>query len=265
MNRISNALYEIHEIDEMAERKTQINRIHPLVKLTITVVYAVCVVSINKYDLFGLLPMMVYPLVLFNLADIALRRCLKKLRIVLPMVCFIGILNPFFDHYQLYKFHGIIITGGMVSMVTLVIKGLYTLTAAFLLIATTGIERLCYALKLLRVPDIIVTQILLVYRYITVLLGEANAVSEAYSLRAPKEKGVKYKIWGSLLGQLLFRSIDRAEKLYDSMLLRGFKNEYYYANRQSCTRKDYIYLLLWLTVIAALRILNITEIIGMFR
>jgi cobalt/nickel transport system permease protein len=190
---------------------------------------------------------------LFYLSEVSIISCFKKLSMVLPMVCFVGLFNPFFDHTPIVMLGSVSITGGIISMVTLVLKGVFTLMASFLLIATTGIERICYALNLLHVPNLIVTQILLIYRYIIVLMSEANAVTEAYSLRAPKERGIKYKVWGSLMGQLLFRSIDRAENLYESMLLRGFNGEFYYANHQKCKGVDYAYFCLWMLIILALR------------
>ncbi|QHQ59749.1 cobalt ECF transporter T component CbiQ [Anaerocolumna sedimenticola] len=259
MGKLTNALYEIHDLDEMAERNTRINQVHPLIKLLITVFYITCVVSYHKYNLLGLFPMILYPLIVFNLAEISVKSCFKKLRVVLPLICFVGLFNPFFDHMPIFKIGSWIITGGVISMVTLMLKGTYALLASYLFIATTGIERICYALKLLHIPGILVTQILLTYRYITVLLKEANAVFQAYSLRAPREKGVKYKIWGSLIGQLLFRSIDRAGNLYDSMLLRGFKGEFYYAHKQRITSIDYIYLVLWFGIISALRLIKLVE------
>ena len=59
-------------------------------------------------------------------------------------------------------------------------------------------------------------------------------MSEAYSLRAPGQKGIHISAWGSFLGQLLLRSMDRAEALYHSMLLRGFRGEYYHAEVPKC-------------------------------
>ncbi|MDF2802712.1 MAG: cobalt transporter, inner rane subunit CbiQ [Anaerocolumna sp.] len=257
MNRLSNAMNEIYELDELAERKKLINELHPLVKLFITLFYIICVVSFDKYDLFGLLPMIIYPLITFNIADISIKKGFKKLRIVIPMVCILGLFNPILDRTAISNLYGVAVSGGFVSMLTLILKGILSLLASFLLIATTGIDSLCYALKKLHIPGIIVTQIHLLYRYITVLLSEANSVFEAYSLRAPKEKGIKYKIWGTLLGQLLFRSLDRAEKIYDSMLLRGFTGEFYYAGRQKWNRMDGLYFLLWLMIIASIKLLNI--------
>ncbi|MFT4145358.1 MAG: cobalt ECF transporter T component CbiQ [Mobilitalea sp.] len=257
MSKISDAMYEIVEMDELAEKKTLIHQLHPLIKLIISILYITLVVSYDKYDIIGLLPMLLYPAIVFYLSDLSIKTALKKMKYVLPVICFIGIFNPFFDHRALININGIIITGGIVSMITLILKGIYALLAAFLLMATTGIERICYAFRLLHVPSILVTQILLVYRYIMVLMKEANAIMEAYSMRAPKEKGIRYRVWGSLLGQLLLRSLNRAENLYDSMLLRGFKGEYYYGKEQELDRYDYGYLFLWLLILVGLRFLYI--------
>lgn len=261
MGKITNAIYEIYELDEMAQMNTKVHQLHPLVKLIVTLVYITTVVSFGKYSLLGLVPMLIYPLMVFNLAEISIKSCFKKMKIVLPVVCFVGIFNPFFDKVPVLTIGEWVVTGGMISMVTLMLKGTLALMASYLLIATTGIERLCYALKLLHVPSVLVTQILLLYRYMTLLMREANAVMEAYALRAPNQKGVQYKVWGSLMGQLLLRSIDRANNLYESMLLRGFNGEFYYSRTQKSNQLDWVYLILWTCVILALRVENVLGLI----
>ena len=67
----------------------------------------------------------------------------------------------------------------------LVVKGVLCFLAVYLLIATTGMERVCAALRQLHVPRVLVTTILLTYRYIVLLLQEGNRISTAYALRAP--------------------------------------------------------------------------------
>lgn len=264
MSKINNAIHEIYEMDELVLKNSSIHQLHPLVKLVVTLFYIVCVVSFDKYNLFGLLPMILYPILVFNLAELNIRKCFIKFRFVLPVICFMAIFNPMIDHTPLINISGVLITGGMVSMITLVIKGTLALMASFLLIASTGIEGICYALKLMGIPNIIVTQILLAYRYITLLMQEANTVSEAYSLRAPKEKGVKYKVWGSLIGQLMFRSIDRATSLYESMILRGFHGTYYFRANQRLTHRDYIYLAIWVCILGVLKFYQILNIVLLF-
>ena len=67
---------------------------------------------------------------------------------------------------------GVKITGGEISMVTLMIKGILAVIAIYILIITTTIDRVCMALRKIHIPEIIVMIIQLIYRYINVLLKE---------------------------------------------------------------------------------------------
>ena len=84
----------------------------------------------------------------------------------------------------------------------------------------------------------------------------------AYTLRAPGQKGIHVSAWGSFLGQLLLRSMDRAQQLYESMQMRGFRGEFYYASEEPYQKKDALYLLLWMTVFLLLRFVNLSELLG---
>ena len=262
MNRIGNAIYEIHYMDTLAAKDQWVNRIHPLVKFVITIGYIMAVVSFNKYDVVGLAGMVIYPLAVFILSELSFWDSIKRLRLVLPLVCFIGILNPFFDkNYVMIA--GAQVSAGVLSMITLILKGVFSVLASYLLIATTSIDKLCYAFRMLHVPKTIVTQFMLTYRYITVLLEEVNRITQAYSLRAPNQKGVHFKVWGSLAGQLLLRSMDRADNVYESMLLRGYQGDYQYMQERIAFRtQDLLYLLLWVGVIVLFRLYPMILIIG---
>lgn len=253
MNKISNAIYEINKLDELANQKQWINQIHPLIKLLVTVGYIIIIISFDQYDLSKVLVMGVYPITIFILGEISFMESLWRLRIVLPLVCVIGIFNPFYDKTVAFQIGEIEVTTGMISMATLMIKGIYSVLASYLLIVTTTIEKICYALRLLHVPVILITQILLTYRYISVLLSEVNRITQAYSLRAPNQKGIHVKVWGSLMGQLLLRSIDRAGIIYDSMNLRGYDGRFYYYGRKVCNAKNWIYLFFWVSIFLVLK------------
>ena len=225
MDKLTNARLELRELEDLAAEDSPVHRLNPLCKLLVTVFYIVTVVSFPKYDLSGLVIMVLYPVVLFQAAGIPVSLCFHKLRVVLPLVCAVGLVNPFLDHTPLIPLGTLTITGGVVSMVTLMLKGVFSLMASFLLIATTSIDTLCAALRMLHVPDIFTTLLLLTYRYIGVMIEEVSIMTESYSLRAPGQKGIHISAWGSFLGQLLLRSMDRAEALYQSMLLRGFRGD----------------------------------------
>ena len=55
MNKLGNALYEIHHMDMLAAKDQWVSRLHPLVKLALTIVFLTVTMSFQKYDLTGLL------------------------------------------------------------------------------------------------------------------------------------------------------------------------------------------------------------------
>ena len=65
MSKISNAARSIGKLDELARKDTWLNRIHPLVKLLVTLLYLVLVVSFPPIRLTGVLAMALYPFLLF--------------------------------------------------------------------------------------------------------------------------------------------------------------------------------------------------------
>lgn len=262
MSNISNAIYEIEHMSQMAEQDQWVNKIHPLVKLFLTIFFIFTVVSFHKYDLLGVVSMAIYPLVIFIVGDVSIKEALKRLRIVLPVVCVVGIFNPFFDREIVAYVGGIAFWGGVLSMLSLMLKGILTVFASYLLIATTTIEKICYAMRLLHIPKIIVTQILLIYRYITVLLTEAKRITQAYALRAPGQKGIHFSAWGSLVGQLLLRSMDRADDVYASMCLRGYQGEFVLDEHLAFQAKDAVLLLIWCVIFLVFRSFPIFQIVG---
>lgn len=262
MSKINKAIYEIEHMSQLAMRDQWMNRLHPLVKLFICIFYIIIVVSFHKYNLTGVLSMAVYPVFAFAIGDLSWRDAFHRLRIVIPVVCIVGVFNPFFDTQIVTNVGGLAISGGVLSMLSLMVKGVLTVLASYVLIATTTIEKICYALRLLHVPKIVVTEIMLIYRYIIVLLGEAKRITQAYSLRAPGQKGVHFKAWGSLVGQLLLRSMDRADIVYESMCLRGYQGNFDFGEKSTFGLSEIIYLTVWVGVFVAFRLFPVFEIIG---
>lgn len=262
MDQMTNAMLELADMDALSRLDSPIHRRHPLVKLLVTIAYILIVVSFPKNQLSALIPMLLYPVILFSVSGIPMRVCLYKLRFILPLVCAVGIWNPFLDRQVLFYLGRIPVSGGMISFATLLLKGVFSLMASFLLISTTNIEEICYALSLLKVPDIFVTQLLITYRYVSLLLKEAGTMMNAYSLRAPGQNGLHYSAWGSFVGQLLLRSMDRSQNLYQSMQMRGFTGSFYYAKEKKADGNDILYLIGLILIFLLLRKWNLSVLIG---
>ncbi len=228
MSKLNRAVYEVNQLYTLATRDQWMNRIHPLVKLIITVLYLSMIVWMKGFGLKQMILAGIFPLGVLILSDLSIRKGIYRIRWVLVIFIFMGLSNLFFDREPMDQIGGFTITSGMIVFVLFLLRGVYCGLTCYWLVATTTIEKLCYAMRLLHIPSIIVTQIQLMYRFIGLLMKEAHQIEQAYMLRAPRQKGIHFKVWGSLLGQLLLRSIDRAKNVYESMLLRGFDGRFYY-------------------------------------
>ena len=262
MNKMDKALREIGEMDELAARSSPIHDLCALAKLLATIAYIITVVSFDKYDLSGLVPLLLWPVLLFEISGIPVRTCFFKLRIVLPLVMAVGLFNPLFDRHIILRLGTLAVSGGTVSMLTLMLKGVLCLMASFLLVATTPFDCICAALRKLHVPKTLVTLLLLTYRYVGVMTEELAIMTDAYHLRAPGQKGIHVSAWGSFLGQLLLRSMDRAQELYASMLLRGYHQHFHYAPQKSFGKKDAAFLGGSLLLFALFRFVGVAQLLG---
>lgn len=262
MNKMQKAIHELSEMDELAARSSPVHALHPAAKLITTIIYILITLSFDKYDFGGLVPMVLWPILLFQISGIEVKTCFYKLRIVLPLVMAVGLFNPFFDRSVLLRLGSLAISGGVISMLTLMLKGVFCLMASFLLMATTPIDNLCAALRQLHLPKMIVTLLLLTYRYVGVMTEELAVMTDAYHLRAPGQKGIHISAWGSFLGQLLLRSMDRAQELYSSMLLRGYHQHFHYADIKSFCTRDALYIFLCTAFFLLLRSIRIAELLG---
>ena len=87
-------------------------------------------------------------------------------------------------------------------------------------------------------------------------------MTEAYHLRAPGQKGIHISAWGSFLGQLLLRSMDRAQELYSSMLLRGYHQHFHYADIKAFRTRDALYMIGCALAFVLLRTVNVAQLLG---
>lgn len=262
MSRIEETIKEVHKLDYEAKRENFLNDIHPLFKLLVTLLYLLLLSSISKYDYKTCIYMSVYLVMIKYVGELSVRRLWKRLKVVFTLVLIIGAVNPFLDRQFAFWLGNIPVSFGMISMFTLILKGCFAITASYFFIITTGIEKMCMALRQLHVPNLLITVILLIYRYIVVFLKETQRIWLAYSMRAPREKGVSFRAWGSMIGSMIIRSIARANTVYQSMELRGFDIDTYYNYRVKIRGKDIGYLVVCVGVIVTIRFLPVFEVIG---
>ncbi len=264
MSKLTDSLNKIQSLEELAEGKTVSHRIHPLAKMITTIFFLVAVISFDKYNISGLIPFFIYPILLMALSEIPYQSVLSRLLIALPFSFFAGLSNPFLDRSTAFLLLGVPVSWGILSFLSILIKTVLTVMAVLILIATTPMDRLAHELIRVKIPKIFVMQIMLTYRYLGLLIAEAGNMMTAYHLRSSRQKGIRLEHAGTFMGQLLLRSFDRAEKVYVAMKLRGFNGEYHFVLSEKMRLGDSIYALALCAVFLLMRWLNVSVFIGSY-
>jgi len=108
-------------------------------------------------------------------------------------------------------------------------KGLLSFTTILLLVYSTGFDRLLRAMRQCGVPKLLVAVLAATYRYVFVLLEELERMRRAQYARTfncPRRLSpVTVRNGTQLVGMLLLRCSERAERVHAAMLARGFDGE----------------------------------------
>lgn len=259
---LESALLDVGGFDDLARLRTPIHRLDPRAKALTALAFIVAVISFGKYELTGLLPLIAYPVALIVAGELPPRFMLRKLLIALPFALVVGMFNPLLDRTPLVQIGDWKVSGGWVSFVSIVLRFGLTVSAALILIATTGLGPVCQALNRLKVPRLFTTQLMLLYRYLFVLGEEAARMVRAWSLRAVSERRPSIRVFGSLVGQLLIRALDRAQRLHMAMLCRGFDGAARTIRPLKFSLSDGMFAAGWCAFFLIARFYNVPQLLG---
>lgn len=233
MGDISKAISNIRKIDELGDKYTMIHKIDSSIKIIVTIIYVIKVLSIKQFIISDITSIVLYPLILFKFGKVPVKFILKKVLFILPLILGLSVINLIIDfsYSEIY------------FSVLLIFKCIFTLIGALLLMVTTGINNLAFGLKKLKIPNILIMQILMLHRYIILMMEECYRVKSAYELRTLGEKSMTMKDYGRIIGQMLLKTIDRSEKVYEAMKLRGFDGDLYINSNKKVGFIDFLYLI----------------------
>lgn len=264
MPSLEEGLYDLGRLDQLAYGDTPVHRVDARAKVGVTLVFLVCVVSFRPYDVVPMLPFALFPLFLALDAGLPLGFLGRKLLAVAPFAVLVGMFNPLLDRSVVAQFAGIELSGGWVSFTSILLRFALTTLAALVLIATTSFSGICSALGRLGMPDVLVTQLLLLYRYLFVLGEETMRLARARALRSFGGRGMGPRVYAQILGSLLLRTYGRAARVYQAMLSRGFDGTVRVAREQRFTARDGVFLFGWSTAFVLARVFDVPMLIGGF-
>lgn len=262
MTNINAGFADIGLMDQLVSMNTPIHRLDPRTKLLTTLVFIITVVSFGKYEISALLPFFIYPIALIVMAELPVMFLFKRILLVAPFAVMIGILNPVLDKNPLLLIGSLSISGGWVSFASILIRFMLTVGVALILLACSGINGVCVALEKLGTPTTFTVQLLLLHRYLFVLMSEGIRMARARAIRSNKKRGMGLKAYGHLLGHLLLRAIDRAQRIHLAMISRGFNGYIKPTRHLQPGLNDVLFAAGWSGLFIAMRIYNVSQLLG---
>lgn len=262
--RLQHVLCELDAMERTARRQSPLHSLDPRAKLLVSVVFLVTMLSVPLLRLSELLLFAVFPIVTAAMGGLNFGTVFRRSLIVLPFVAFIGVFNLFYDREPVFRIGMLVVTGGWISFLSIILRGLLSVQVLFILINSTGYYRLCRSMQRLGLPSVFTAQLLFVYRYLYVLIEEALAMQRARDARSFGRRSYPLKVWGTLVGQLLIRTFGRAELISRAMLARGFTGRIPADGFESPAWKmrDTVFLVAWCSALVLLRLLHPVEILS---
>jgi cobalt/nickel transport system permease protein len=255
-------LGHLYTLDELGRRDTPLGRIDARAKVLVVFGLLGTVASFRPHDVGRLLPLVLFLVMGFVLGDVPVRLVATRVLIASPFALLVGIWSPFFDSSPLWRLGPLVLSAGWVSFLSVLLRFVLALTAVLLLVATTGFDAMCGALGRLGVPRVLITQLVLLYRYSFVLVGEVARTLRAHALRSPERPRPTLTTARSLLGELLLRTLGRAERVHAAMLCRGFDGTLAEPRRASWRPQDIVFLIGWCAYFGVVRCLDLPRWLG---
>lgn len=261
MSSIDGHFADLKRLDLLANQDSPVHRLDPRAKLVTVLVFLVCLLSFDKYEVAALLPYLFFPIIIAARGNISLAQLGPRLLLLLPFALLAAGLNPIFDRGVLITIGAVPVSGGWLSCISIILRFFLTLSVVLLLIATTGFNDICASLERLGMPRVFAVQLLFLYRYIFVLGEEGMRMVRARELRA-FGGSMEMAVFGSLVGHLLLRTFDRAQRIHLAMLSRGFRGDFAVQRRLAIGWREAGHLAGWSLFFVGCRLWNLPQLAG---
>jgi cobalt/nickel transport system permease protein len=213
------ALASLGSLDALARRDTPMARLDARAKVIATAAYVAVVASLGPRDLGRLAPLALFPAAVAALGDVPLGPLAVRLALASPFALAVAGAEP------------LLARGageaplGWIAFASVLARFVLAVGAGLLLVATTGFDAVVTALRRLGAPRVLAVQLLLTWRYAFVLADEAARMARGRALRAHGQP-VGPRAAAQLLGALLARALDRAQRIHAAMVCRGFSGSF---------------------------------------
>lgn len=230
----------VHFLDPYRPRNSPVHQLDPRIKLLLAVFFILttALVPAGAWPVYILLFALILSVELVS--DLGVGYVIKRSSLALPFVLAALPLIFTIPGQALFTLH----TGpwfiqasypGVERFISITLKSWISVQAAIILAASTSFPDLLVAMRAWHVPRLMVSIFGLMWRYLFVLVDEANRLMRARMARSGQSDQMGKKTGGSLAwrarvtggmaGSLFLRAFERSDRIYTAMLSRGYDGE----------------------------------------
>ncbi len=233
-------------IDRFSDRKSFLHSLDPRVKFIIAIIIILNIITTGNNDYISFLIYFFIIIILILISNVPLGYIFSRSLVIIPFVLLISIFNIFFRE------------DGIIIFYNIAIRTFLSILSMILLSSTTDFVSLLKGLERMKIPDIFIQMLSFMFRYLFVIMDEMLKLKMARDTRYFGGRIInQIKVFGNIIGVLFIRSYERAERIYNSMLARGFNGEIITMNELRFSKRDYISLILSISVLICVRLWRI--------
>lgn len=170
--------------------------------------------SNTSWPIYGLLACVIFAG--HSLAAIPLMYLVRRLALFLPMVVMLSIAVPAAE--------GFASPAGWAIMFSILFRSSLAFMAMLWLVNVLPFDRMLMTLRRVRVPEVLLSMLAFMHRYVFVLWDELNRMTSARKARTFGKASLWFR-WQTnarMVGTLLIRAMSRAERVHRAMCARGW-------------------------------------------
>jgi cobalt/nickel transport system permease protein len=240
--------------ESFADGVSPVHRLDPRGRIVVAALFAVLVAVSQSYA--ATLAGLALALIWLALARLPLKQVVTRLLMVNSFIFFLWVVLPLtYPGEALVRIGPLAITRqGLIFTGLITLKSNAIIIALIALVATIPVVTLGQAMHNLRLPDKLCHLLLFTYRYLYVFEQEFHRLVQAMKIRGfqPRTNLHTYRSYAYLAAMLLVRSYDRADRVFQAMLCRGFHGVFYSLRTFSWQRRDWVFVATSLPALAVL-------------
>lgn len=233
--------------ESFSEGDSFIHRLDPRVRLFSAFAFSIIISVTDNFQ--ALIPAIIIAFILLIWARLPFRGVFLRLLAANLFIFLFWLFLPFsIEGDVVFSIGSLEVTGqGLLYCALLTLKSNAIILTLMSLAATMPVFTMGRAMNYLKVPSKLVQLFIFTFRYIHSIYREFLRLKDALDIRGfiPKTNMHTYRTYAYLIGMLIVKSHDRAERVHAAMLCRGFNGKFFDLTEFSIKKNDLIFLFIF--------------------